>query len=137
MKRKWVPQATYLVPLGRIAVFYVPARKMVDSKFGRDGQTPTEIFDKFFLENFRGLTHEESQIRGEWISEDNQKVFTDRHQRYEVSFSGPAQGDQLLRFLAEMCDMLHEESIYLTIGSHSWLVTPLSKQTSVDPAHPA
>ena len=113
-----------LVPLGRIAVFYVPTDKMDDPQFGRDGLTPTELFDRFFLEKFGGLTHEESSIRGEWTSEDGQKVFSDRHQRYEVSFSGKKKGIEFLKFLSEMCGRLKEESIYLTMGTRAWLIKP-------------
>ena len=114
----------FLVPLGRIAVFYVPAEKMDDPQFGRDGQTPTQMFDEFFLRNFGGLTHEESHIRGEWISEDGQKAFTDLHQRYEVSFSGKKKGTEFLHFLSEMCGLLKEDSIFLTMGKKAWLVKP-------------
>jgi hypothetical protein len=116
--------ADFLVPLGRIAVFYVPAHKMGNAAFGRDGRTPTQMFDEFFLQNFGGLTHEESHIRGEWTSGDGQKVFTDLHQRYEVSFSGREKLEAFVRFLSEMCGLLGEESIYLTIGTRAWLVKP-------------
>jgi hypothetical protein len=113
-----------LVPLGRIAVFYVPSEKMDDPRFGRNGKTPTELFDEFFLREFGGLTHEESNIRGQWVSPDGQKVFTDRHQRYEVSFSGARKARVFLAFLSEMCGRLQEDSIYLTMGTRSWLVKP-------------
>jgi hypothetical protein len=124
MKPKRKRHAAFLVPLGRIAVFYVPAEKMDDPQFGSDGRTPTEMFDQFFLRKFGGLTHEESHIRGQWTSDDGQKVFTDLHQRYEVSFSGKKKAAEFLNFLAEMCCRLKEESIYLTIGTRAWLVKP-------------
>ena len=82
------------------------------------------MFDEFFLRNFGGLTHEESHIRGQWTSPDGQKVFTDLHQRYEVSFSGKGKLELFLDFLSEMCGLMREESIYLTMGSRSWLVMP-------------
>jgi hypothetical protein len=122
MKKPLPRHASFLVPLGRIAVFYVPAAKMDDPQFGRDGQTPTQMFDRFFLEKFGGLTHEESQIRGQWTSEDGQKVFTDVHERYEVSFSGKKKAVEFLEFLSEMCGYLQEDSIYLTMRTRSWLV---------------
>ena len=124
MKRKRPPVVPFLVPLGRTAVFYVPALKMDDSRYGQGGQTPTQMFDGFFLQKFGGLTHEESHIRGEWTSEDGQKVFTDLHQRYEVSFAGKEKLTEFLNFLSEMCQRLQEESIYLTIGTRAWLVKP-------------
>jgi uncharacterized protein YfeS len=124
MKPSRLRNASFLVPLGRIAIFYVPAQKMDDPQYGCNGRTPTQMFDEFFLRNFGGLTHEESHIRGEWTSEDGQKVFTDLHERYEVSFSGKKKAIQFLEFLSEMCGRLQEESIYLTMGTHSWLVKP-------------
>lgn len=130
MEPEPLPTASFLVPLGRIAVFYVPAAKMNDRQYGRDGLTPTQLFDRFFLEKFGGLTHEESHIRGEWTSEDGQKVFTDLHQRYEVSFAGKEKAAVFLRFLAEMCGLLKEESIYLTMGTRAWLVKPLPRESS-------
>jgi hypothetical protein len=124
MKRHLKKHDPTLVPLGTIAVFYVPADKMDDPRYGRDGKTPTELFDEFFLREFGGLTHEESRIRGQWTSADRQKVFTDLHQRYEVSFSGKRKGRQFLKFLSEMCGRLDEQSLYLTIGTRAWLVQP-------------
>ena len=124
MKRKPRRLAPFLVPLGTIAVFYVPAEKMDDPRFGIGGKTATEMFDEFFLRHFGGLTHEESHIRGQWTSADQQKVFTDLHQRYEVSFLGKKKEQQFLGFLSEMCGHLQEESIYLTIGNRAWLVKP-------------
>jgi hypothetical protein len=124
MKSKRTVKRPNLVPLGRLAVFYVPSEKMQDPRFGRDGLTATQLFDRFFLEKFGGLTHEESKIRGQWTSPDGQKVFTDQHQRYEVSFAGRKKAELFLDFLSQMCHLLEEESIYLTMGSRSWLVMP-------------
>jgi hypothetical protein len=124
MKPRRVAKLPHLVPLGRLAVFYVPSQKMDDPRYGRDGLTPTQLFDQFFLAKFGGLTHEESKIRGQWTSPDGQKVFTDLHQRYEVSFAGRKKTREFVAFLAEMCRLLGEESIYLTMGSRSWLVMP-------------
>ena len=125
-----------LIPLGRTAVFYVPAHKMDDPRYGRDGKTATDLFDQFFLESFGGLTHEETRIRGKWISADGQKVFTDLHERYVVSFKGRKKANQFLRFLSEMCRRLEEDSIYLTIGTRSWLVKPqpIADESQQNPA---
>lgn len=119
-----------MVPLGRTAVFYVPAHKMSDPRYGSDGRTPTDLFDRFFLTHFGGLTHEASHIRGQWTSADGTKVFTDLHQRYEVSFSGREKLEKFLSFLSEMCGRLEEESLYVTIGSRSWLIKPPTEAPS-------
>ena len=118
----------FLLPLGKIAAFYVPAQKMNEPQFGRDGQTPTQIFDAFFLSSFGGLTHEKSSIQGRWVTEGGNKVFSDQHERYEISFSGKRKLVELVTFLAEMCALLEEDSIYLMIGDRSWLVTPKDRQ---------
>ena len=119
-----LPDLPFLVPLGKTAVFYVPAAKMDDARYGRDGKTPTELFDDFFLSQFGGLTHEESKIQGRWSIEDGQQVLTDLHERYEVTFDGDAREVQFLNFLSEMCALLKEESLYLTMGDRAWLVKP-------------
>jgi len=124
MKKRKAAKVPYLVPLGRTATFYVPAEKMDDPMFGQDGRTATQLFDEFFLQHFGGLTHEESKIRGQWTSPDGQKVFTDLHQRYEVTFSGKKKSREFVNFLSDMCRLLQEESIYVTMGDRSWLVTP-------------
>ncbi len=120
---------SFLVPLGRLAVFYVPAAKMDDLAYGRDGLIPRVLFERFFLERFGGLTHEESKIRGQWTSPDGQKVFTDLHERFEVSFAGKEKTAAFLEFLSQMCGLLKEESIYLTMGTRSWLVKPPNRNS--------
>ena len=122
MKRRTGPRLPYLTPLGRTAVFYVPAQKMDDPNFGRDGHTPTQLFEAFFLREFGGLTHEESKIQGQWIAADNAKVFTDLHERYVVTFSGKKKARLFIEFLSQMCGLLQEDSIYLTIGGRAWQV---------------
>lgn len=122
-RRPWENEAV-LVPLGTIAVFYVPAHKMDDARYGREGLTPTQLFDRFFLRKFGGLTHEASHIRGQWTSGEGQVVFTDLHQRYEVSFSGDDKAGEFVNFLSEMCGLLQEQSIYMTMGTEAWLVKP-------------
>jgi hypothetical protein len=112
----------FLRPLGETAIFYAPAHKLDDPKYGRDGLTPNELFKAFFLEKFGGLTHEISSIQGQWMGPGGERVLTDQHQRFEVSFDGEAQTIQFLKFLAEMCGLLDEQSIYLTMGGRSWLV---------------
>ena len=84
MKKRKAAKVPYLVPLGRTATFYVPAQKMDDPMFGRDGRSATQLFDEFFLQHFGGFVN----------------------------------------FLSDMCRLLQEESIYVTMGDRSWLVTP-------------
>ena len=112
----------FLVPLGRVAVFYVPAHKLHESALGREGLTPAELFERFFLERFGGLTHEISNIQGQWVSSAHLKVIQERHERYEISLADEDQIREFLTFLSRMCAQLQEESIYVTMGDRSWLV---------------
>jgi hypothetical protein len=129
MKSKRVRELSFVAPMGKTANFYVPAAKMDDPRYGRDGLTPGQMFESFFVANFGGFTHEESKIQGRWnggqaAGEQAGKVFIDEHQRYEVAFAGSRKTTQFFAFLAEMCRRLEENSIYVTYGANSWLVGP-------------
>ena len=78
----------FVASMGKTASFYVPADKVNDSKYGRDGRKPSQMFEEFFVTHFGGFTHEQSQIKGRWMGEGGNKLFIDEHQRYEVAFAG-------------------------------------------------
>ena len=119
-----VGELPFVVPLGQVAVFYAPAHKMDDPRYGRDGRTPTQMFDEFFLNKYGGLTHEESRIQGKWTTDGGQRVNVDLHERYQISFAGEDRIVEFLEFLSEMCGLLQEDSLYVTMGDHSFLVKP-------------
>ena len=124
MKRKQIKELPFVSPLGKTASFYVPAAKINDSRYGQGGRRPSELLEEFFVDNFGGFTHEQSQIKGRWVSDNGQMVFTDEHQRYEVSFAGKIKTAEFFAFLSDMCRRLEEGSIYVTYGGDSWLVRP-------------
>ncbi len=124
MKAKRWKRLPFLVAMGKTANFYVPAAKMNDPRYARDGRTAGQLFDEFLIGNFGGFTHEVSQIRGQWVGDNGTKVFTDEHQRYEVAFGDKSKAAEFFRFMAEMCRLLEESSIYVTYGGNSWLVAP-------------
>jgi hypothetical protein len=124
MKNKQVRTFPFVADMGKSASFYVPADKLHDSRYGRDGRRPGQMFEEFFVTHFGGFTHEQSQIKGRWVGDGGNKVFTDEHQRYEVAFAGEKNAALFLNFLSEMCGLLEEGSIYLNYGGHSWLVSP-------------
>jgi hypothetical protein len=126
MKNKQVETLSFVASMGKTASFYVPADKLHDSKYGRDGHKPSQMFEKFFVTHFGGFTHEQSQIKGRWMGEGGTKMFTDEHQRYEVAFSGKHNATLFLNFLSEMCGLMEEGSIYLNYGGRSWLISPPS-----------
>lgn len=109
--------------IGTTVTFYVPAKKLDEPEYGRDGLTPSQLFERFFIEHFGGFTHEESRIQGYWATNQTKTVI-DKHEQYEVAVAGDAQAAEFFRFLSEICGMLREESIYLTYDGGSWLVSP-------------
>ena len=121
---KELSSLSFVQPLGQIAIFYVPSRKLGSIEYGREGKTPRKVIEEFFLEKFGGLTHEQSNIQGQWRAEDAHKTLVDQHDRYEVSFAGQRNTIEFLEFVSDLCALLEEESIYLTMGDRSWLVKP-------------
>jgi hypothetical protein len=130
MKNKHVAKLPFAASMGKTASFYVPADKVNDSRYGRNGRKPSKMFEEFFVENFGGFTHEQSQIKGRWVGEGGNVVFTDEHQRYEVAFAGQQQANLFFAFLSDMCGLMEEGSIYLTYGGQSWLISPPAKEPS-------
>ena len=126
MKAKQLKRLPFLVAMGKTANFYVPAAKMNDPKYSRAGRTAGQLFDDFLISNFGGFTHEISQIRGQWIGDNGNKLFTDEHERYEVAFGDKSMAAEFFGFMADMCRLLEESSIYVTYGGNSWLVTPIA-----------
>lgn len=102
----------FVESLGRMAIFYLPIKKL-------DKKISNEI-EIYLLDKFGGFTHEKSEIKGRWKS--SNKVFEDFHERYEVSFAGKENVLEFVDFLSNLCEKLNEDSIYLTMGEHSWLV---------------
>lgn len=113
-----------LLPLGRMAIFYVPAVKLDDSQFGKDGRCPRELFEEFFMENYNAYTLEVSETHGFWREHDQSPILHDQNYRYEVSFEGKKKVKPFVRFLSEMCALMKEQAIYLTMGYKSYLVLP-------------
>jgi hypothetical protein len=124
MKNKQVDKLPFVASMGKTASFYVPTDKVNDSKYGRNGRKPSQMFEEFFVTHFGGFTHEQSQIKGRWMGEGGTKLFVDEHQRYEVAFAGHHKATLFFDFLSDMCGLMEEGSIYLTYGGYSWLVSP-------------
>ena len=118
MKMK-LPNAVYI---GHVAVFYVPTTKL-DIALA-DGRTARQMLHEYFVKNFNAYTHEVSKIHGYWMDKD--LLVKDEHERYEVSFSGRDKVKEFVLFLSEICSLIKEDAIYLTMGYKSWLVVPPS-----------
>jgi len=108
--------------LGHVAVFYIPVQKLDSVDHGKDGKTPRELFEQFLMTSFDAYTLETSAIEGYWRRHPEDPIFKDQNARYEVSFHGDVK--PFVQFLSEMCSLLEEQAIYLTMGYKSWLVLP-------------
>jgi hypothetical protein len=113
-----------LIYIGEVAVFYVPIDKLDDPQFGREGKCARELFEEFLLEHFNAYTLEISDTQGFWREHRRSHIFRDKNARYEVSFRGKENLSDFVRFLGDMCRLMHEEAIYVTMGAKSWLVLP-------------
>ena len=118
-------------------MFYIPTAKL-DMKLEnpiraqvQDGSfvdlTPRQLLHNYFVNDFNAYTHEVSQIQGYWINK-NKDILVDEHERYEVSFKGRKKVKKFVAFLSDLCGLIEEESIYLTMGYKSWLVVPPSSK---------
>lgn len=108
--------------IGKMAAFYVPSDKLSKKEFGENGDTPKDMFHDFFMKNFNAYTHEKSGIEGFW-RKGKGAIVIDENERYEVSFlDDKGQLEKFIKFLSKMCNLLNENSIYVTIGDSSWLV---------------
>lgn len=111
------PNAVYI---GQVAVFYIPKEKLDFAV--KNGQTARQLLHDFFVLHYNAYTHEVSNIQGYWFGRGS--LVRDEHERYEVSFDGAEKVKDFVGFLGEICGLIGEDSIYLTMGYKSWLVVP-------------
>lgn len=116
--------------IGKVATFYVPSHKLDDIKYGDKGLTPRQMFHETFMMHYQAYTHEVSKIQGYW--QGGSDMERDEHERYEVAVCGKSGRKYLQTFMAYMCGLLQEESIYLTVGCKAWLVFPLTSSGAQD-----
>jgi hypothetical protein len=104
-----------LIPIGRMAIFYLPASKVSDSLRLR--------VERFLIGNFKGYTCQRVNIEGAWASSGG-SVSLDSNIRFEASFAGKDRIPMLVDFLSGLCHEMREDALYLTMGEDSYLVTP-------------
>ena len=108
--------------LGKMTVFYVPSHKLDDSQFfGEGSQNARSTIHEYLMERYRAYTHTPAPVKGYWTDADDYLVH-DVMERFEVSFRTEKQFDHLIEFLADLCDGLDEDAIYVTRGDRSFLV---------------
>ncbi len=114
-EEKTVEFETYTrTTLGRPAVFYLPAEKLV-------GGVAMRIHD-FLFKNFGGYTAEKGNISGCW--ENNERIEYNQHIRYTVAFLGKERIPDLEKFLSDIGREIGEKAIYLETGEDSWIIYP-------------
>jgi len=118
----------YLEPIGQRAVFYIPAKKLeMKVPHGRILRKVEKTIHDFFITHYSAYTFDSYQSMGFWRKDYEDEPIHDELIRYEVSFDESV--DNFINFLAELCSLIEEECIYLTMGSHSYLVKPKSTPT--------
>lgn len=117
-------QIKELLPIGQVAVFYVPVQKLDCPEYGLSGRTPRQMFEEFFMDHYNAYTLELSNTQGFWREHRHTQIFRDENARYEVSFDGKDRVPSFVDFLSMMCALMGEEAIYLTMGYQSYLVLP-------------
>mgnify|MGYP007114242658 CR=1 FL=1 len=120
------PSRASVHELGKVTVFYVPSHKLDHPKHARDSLTARQDIHEFLMSRYNAYTQTPTPVRGYWAAPDGE-VFHDVMERFEVSFGSESEFDRLIEFLAELCDRLREQAIYVTRGERSFLVQRLSE----------
>lgn len=107
--------------LGKVTVFYVPSHKLDHPKHARNSLTARQDIHEFLMGRYNAYTQTPTPVRGYWAAPDGE-VFHDVMERFEVSFGSESEFDRLIEFLAELCERLNEQAIYVTRGERSFLV---------------
>ena len=107
-----------LVPIGQVAVFYLPLAKL-------DGGSNCAKINTYFLDNHFGYTVQTGKISGFWMKEEYGEFLAEENARFEVSFDGGEDVvNKFVDFLSDLCASMNEDAIYLTMGYKSYLVLP-------------
>lgn len=107
--------------LGKVTVFYVPSHKLDHPKHASESLTARQNIHEFLMKRYNAYTQTPTPVRGYWAAPDGE-VFHDVMERFEVSFGNESEFDRLIEFLAQLCDRLNEQAIYVTRGERSFLV---------------
>ncbi|MBX7073453.1 MAG: hypothetical protein K1X71_09930 [Pirellulales bacterium] len=113
-----MPQIT---PIGKMTAFYIPSHKLDSPRYFRENSTRAHIHE-FLIQHYKAYTQTPSPVKGYWISSGGELTH-DVTERFEVSFEAESDFDKLIAFLAELCQALEEDTIYLTRGDESFLVS--------------
>lgn len=104
--------------IGQVAVFFLPHQEW-DMTWG-----VKDRLHGFLINNYDAYTLLHCRSTGYWRDEENKVVVKDHCVRYEVSFKGKEKIPEFIEFLSEICAMMKQKAIYLTMGRHSYHVLP-------------
>ncbi|HEX3725655.1 MAG TPA: hypothetical protein VHV08_05405 [Pirellulales bacterium] len=106
--------------IGKVTLFYIPSHKL-DAPRQDSAGTARSVIHEFLISNFKAYTHTPAPVKGYWISDEG-TLLHDVMEQFEVSFESETEFEALIAFLAGICDLLAEDTIYLTRGDDSFLV---------------
>lgn len=119
-------QHNKLKHIGQVAVFYLPQQEW-DQTWG-----VKDRLHGFLINNYDAYTLLHCRSTGYWRdSDDNRVVVKDHCVRYEVSFGGKEKIPAFIDFLSEICSMMKQKAIYLTMGKNSYHVLPKERKDEV------
>ena len=115
-------ESPHLHALGKVTIFYVPSHKLDDPRFFHGTQTARTSIHEYLMHRYRAYTQTPTPVKGFWVDQSGNLVH-DVMERFEVSFGVEEEFDRLIEFLVELSERLQEESVYVTRGERSFLVS--------------
>lgn len=112
----------HLHALGKVTIFYVPSHKLDDPRFFHGTQTARTSIHEYLMHRYRAYTQTPTPVKGFWVDQSGNLVH-DVMERFEVSFGVEEEFNRLIEFLVELSERLQEESVYVTRGERSFLVS--------------
>jgi hypothetical protein len=110
--------------IGQVAVFYLPYQKW-DTCRDAKGKPVKFLIHYFLINHYDAYTLDHGpRATGYWRESKDHTVVRDQNVRYEVSFGGKDKIPEFVDFLSQICAIMNEQAIYLTMGRHSYHVLP-------------
>lgn len=103
-----------IVLIGDNCEFYIPLAKhnLVEQKL-----------HSYFVNRHNAYSLERPEIKGFWRHNRSSELLEEKHVKYICGISH-VDLSHFVAFLSEMCSLMKEQAIYVTMGHKSWLVTP-------------
>ena len=117
--------------IGQVAVFYLPRQE-----WDQTWDVKSRLHG-FLINNYDAYTLDHIAATGYWRESKDHVVVRDHCVRYEVSFGGKDKIPEFIDFLFEICAMMKQKAIYLTMGKQSYHVLPKKGNDEVREKVPA